>query len=398
MFSSSRVFWVFLHDRFMNLAALIFMPMRFRILSLVALLSVLVSCKRFSPDNQNGASLLVGASYILEGKTRECTIDRDNKKIMLRHSPEGSDVDIRVIPGASYSLTGYWPSKSLVVKYGRVSETYSVTLPDFVPSWSIQSLSVDDGDWKTVWADEFTGDEWDREVWARCPKDSPDWAKEQYPEDESLVQISDGALVTWGRKESDASKGNGGYVCGGIWGKDRKSFNLGMNGVVGRIDVKARMTDAKGYWPAIWMMPQQDHFSWPQWGEIDIMEHLNYESRYWATLHTARSQESADYSCNNNGRKIFTSRDSWHVFSVIVINDEIRLLLDGVTSHTCRKSDHADTSETSIDYWMNYWPFDQTEYYLILDSQLNGSWVGDATGADLPAHMDIDYVRYMVKL
>jgi len=352
------------------------------------LLALLVSCS-------DTPSALVGASYNLEGETKECTIDWASKTIMLRHCPDGSDVDFCVMPGATYSLTGSWPSKSLQIDNGGVSETFSVILPDYVQASSIQSLTVDDEGWKVVWADEFTCDEWDREVWARCPKDTPDWAREQYPEDKSLVQVSNGALVTWGRKESDTAKGNGGYVCGGIWGKDLKSFNLGMNGVVGRIDIRARMTDAKGYWPAIWMMPQQSNFTWPQWGEIDIMEHLNYETKYWATLHTARSRENSDYSCS--GRKSFTSRDSWHVFSVIVINDEIRLLLDGVTTHTCKKIDHADTSETSIDYWMNYWPFDQTEYYLIIDSQLNGSWVGDATGKDLPAHMDIDYVRYMVK-
>lgn len=362
------------------------------------LLALLVSCSRVSLDiPDDDGSPLVGASFILDGKTKECSIDWDSKTIMLRHSPDGSGIDINVKPGASYSLTGTWPSKSLEVNYGKVADVYSVTLPDYVATSTIQSLNVDGEGWKTVWADEFTCDDWDREVWSRCPKDTPDWAKEQCPEDESLVQVSNGALVTWGRKESDTSKGNGGYVCGGIWGQGLKSFNLGMNGVVGRIDVRVRMTDAKGYWPAIWMMPQQDSFSWPQWGEIDIMEHLNYESKYWATLHTARSREESDYSCSNNGRRTFTSRDSWHVFSVIVINDEIRLLLDGVTSHTCKKRDHADTSETSIDYWKNYWPFDQTEYYLILDSQLNGSWVGDATGAGLPAHMDIDYVRYLVK-
>nr|AIF26776.1 putative hydrolase [uncultured bacterium fosmid pJB89E1] len=356
-----------------------------------------------SADIQNGSytygSPLATAFYSLEGKTKQCAVDRNGKTVSLRHSPVETDVDICVMPSVDYSLTGTWPSKSLTMSYNGSYDTYSVILPDYVSTSSIQTLNTDDGGWKSVWADEFSGDDWDREVWTRCPKDTPDWAKEQYPEDETLVQVSDGALITWGRKESDTTIGNGGYVCGGIWGENLKSFNLGMNGVTGRIDVRARMTDAKGYWPAIWMMPQQDSFVWPQWGEIDIMEHLNYGSTYWATLHTSRSygDTGSDNSCNNNGSTSFTNRTSWHVFSVIVINDEIRLLLDGVTSHTCKKSDHADTSETSIDYWLNYWPFDQTEYYLILDSQLNGSWPGSADGTDLPAHMDIDYVRYFVK-
>ena len=38
------------------------------------------------------------------------------------------------------------------------------------------------------------------------------------------------------------------------------------------------------------------------------------------------------------------------------------------------------------------WPFDQP-FYLMLDMQLGGAWVGEVDPADLPVQMIIDWVR-----
>ena len=39
-------------------------------------------------------------------------------------------------------------------------------------------------------------------------------------------------------------------------------------------------------------------------------------------------------------------------------------------------------------------PFDKYKYYLLLDMQLGGSWVGKVYPEDLPVEMEIDWVRF----
>jgi len=324
------------------------------------------------------------ANYLVDGEVRCPRINGD--KIQLLHLPNTKNIELYVLPGCSYSLSGNLPSsRTVAVTNSSGTNSYTMEFPDMVSESTNQILKSNNSGWTTVWAEEFSDSDWDREVWVRCPPDSPDWEKEQYPDDESLVQVTDGHLVTWAKKDNDTNKGNNGYICGGIWGKDLKGFNLGMNGVNGRIDVRARMTDAQGYWPAIWMLsePQQ---AWAFGGEIDLMEHLNYENTVYSTLHWSENNAGEDLKRGVTVNK-FTDRTSWHVFTVLVINNTIYIYIDGV-----QYMSYAKGSKTALQ-----WPWDTTEYFMILDSQLNGGWVGNATGADLPAHMDIDYVRYMVK-
>lgn len=41
----------------------------------------------------------------------------------------------------------------------------------------------------------------------------------------------------------------------------------------GRIEINAKIPAGDWIWPAIWMMPNNDHYGgWPRSGEIDIME------------------------------------------------------------------------------------------------------------------------------
>ena len=43
-------------------------------------------------------------------------------------------------------------------------------------------------------------------------------------------------------------------------------------------------------------------------------------------------------------------------------------------------------------------PFAHKEFYLLLDMQLGGSWVGGVNPADLPVQMEIDWVRFYRKV
>ena len=58
----------------------------------------------------------------------------------------------------------------------------------------------------------------------------------------------------------------------------------------GRVEVRARIPNhPDGAFPAIWLMPQKSaplYSSWPNGGEIDIMEHIRQEDVIYQTVHT----------------------------------------------------------------------------------------------------------------
>lgn len=43
------------------------------------------------------------------------------------------------------------------------------------------------------------------------------------------------------------------------------------------------------------------------------------------------------------------------------------------------------------------YPFSDGQFYLLLDMQLGGSWVGAVEPDDLPVEMEIDWVRFYQK-
>jgi len=57
--------------------------------------------------------------------------------------------------------------------------------------------------------------------------------------------------------------------------------------------------------------------------------------------------------------------------------------LNGKATFTYPKVDGVDPSQ---------WPYDQP-FYILIDQQLEGSWVGKVNPDDLPVNMIIDWVR-----
>ena len=56
-----------------------------------------------------------------------------------------------------------------------------------------------------------------------------------------------------------------------VWSPEIKVIGSGVR----KIEVRAKLPTGRGTWPAIWMLPTDWQYgSWPNSGEIDIMEHV----------------------------------------------------------------------------------------------------------------------------
>ncbi|HEX2764160.1 MAG TPA: glycoside hydrolase family 16 protein [Allosphingosinicella sp.] len=64
----------------------------------------------------------------------------------------------------------------------------------------------------------------------------------------------------------------------------------------GRIEIRARLPQGTGTWPAFWMLPNPSIYGWPASGEIDILEAVNLHSPALSSDYL----QSAVHACSTN--------------------------------------------------------------------------------------------------
>ena len=237
-------------------------------------------------------------------------------------------------------------------------------------------------DYRLEWEDEFDTGRLDESVWSKIePYESgnPDWRKNISTYD-GCFDFRDGNIVLRGIANPGVSitGDSRSYLCGGIesWGK--KSFKDG------RIEIRAKTTSARGAWPALWMMPEDQSAGWPGCGEIDIFEHLNYDSFVYQTLHSNYTYNVNKESPLSHITKSVNVAD-YNVYGVELSSDTLKLMVNNEVTMA-----YPNTGANE------QFPYSK-DFYLILDMQLGGSWVGSVTGENLPVEMYLDWVRFYKK-
>jgi len=131
------------------------------------------------------------------------------------------------------------------------------------------------GNYELVWSDEFNY------------SGLPDGSKWSYD--------TDGNAGGWGNNEAQF------YTSGRLKNAEVKDGVLSINAIkedyegrkytsarlvtrgkgdwlYGKVEVRAKLPDGRGMWPAIWILPTDwSYGGWPASGEIDIMENVGYD-------------------------------------------------------------------------------------------------------------------------
>lgn len=236
---------------------------------------------------------------------------------------------------------------------------------------------MDDRAWELAWSDEFDGDKLDETKWTRCVRGTSDWDNTMSG-DPDLLKISGGILRLRGVENRDTAKDASPYLTAGIHSKGKFAFKYG------KVEIRARFKSARGAWPALWMLGSEG--AWPSNGEIDIMEHLNYDDKVYQTVHSNYTVRIDKTNTPPKGGTAPIDRDGWNTYGCEWDGDRIVLAVNGKAAHTYpRVAEKGDEQ----------WPFAEP-FYLIFSMQIGGKWVngpGPTNPADYPAYMDIDWVR-----
>lgn len=164
----------------------------------------------------------------------------------------------------------------------------------------------------------------------------------------------------------------------------------------GKVEVRARITQhPDGNFPAIWMMPEKPIYppsginTNPVSGEIDIMEHIKQEDCIYQTVHT---NYTYNLGIKNpvNSTSVVCDYENYNLYGMEWNKDWIIFYVNG--NETLRYPNLWLSNESEV--WQ--WPFsEKSAFYLILNMALGtaGSWAGEVDDLNLPAIMEVDYVK-----
>ena len=246
------------------------------------------------------------------------------------------------------------------------------------------SVNIHAQDYQLVWADEFDLDTVSAANWNfETGNGYNGWGNNElqyYTSRPENVRIEDGKLIITAVKE----KYNGfDYTSARMQTRSKGSWKYG------RVEMRAKLPQGTGTWPAFWMMPQNQVYGtklWPDNGELDIMEYVGYmPDKVHGTVHTYQNYGGSSIT---NTITYYGVENDFHVYAVEWSPDTIKWYVDSYLYGSYNRSGRD---------WQ-YWPFDK-EFYVILNFAVGGNW-GGAQGVDttiFPQRYEVDYVRVYQK-
>jgi beta-glucanase (GH16 family) len=236
-----------------------------------------------------------------------------------------------------------------------------------------------------LWSDEFDADglpdpsRWTYHLGDGCPNHCG-WGNHelQYYTHDRLenARVENGVLIIEAHKEPmDSSAFTSARLVSHPSGKWTYAY----------VEVRAKLPEGRGTWPAIWMLPAENtHGNWPKSGEIDIMEHVGYDPGViHGTVHT-QSFHHLIGTQKGAQKSVPTYSSEFHVYAINWTAEKVEFFIDGEKYH-----EFVNTGKNTDD-----WPFDQP-FYLLLNLAVGGDW-GGKMGVDednWPRRMEVDYVR-----
>jgi len=161
----------------------------------------------------------------------------------------------------------------------------------------------------------------------------------------------------------------------------------------GRLEVRARVPEAQGFWPAAWLMGNNiATVNWPACGEQDVLERVNGPgSPDWnagsvhGTGFTGGTGLGTLYDFPNG-----TTAAAWHTYGMIWSRGSVAYYIDDPTHPYATYTTSSLSSLSGA-----VWPFDAGQSnFILLNLAVGGSWPGSPNGTTpFPSELLIDYVR-----
>lgn len=248
-----------------------------------------------------------------------------------------------------------------------------------------KTQQIEQKNWELVWRDEFNDNAGELPNASNWTFDigASGWGNQELQyytnRPENVQHDGNGNLVITALKENyNGSQ----YTSARIKSQGLQEFKYG------RIEARLKTPYGPGIWPAFWMLGSNiNTVSWPQCGEIDIMELKGqYPSIIYGTIH------GPGYAGGNSITKPYGLQNGrfdndYHLFAVEWNENCIDFFVDNFLYQ------RIDRNEVS-----GQWVFDQS-FFMLFNIAVGGNYVGYPTiQTPFPQKMTIDYVRVYKQL
>jgi hypothetical protein len=232
---------------------------------------------------------------------------------------------------------------------------------------------VSKGRLSLVWFDDFNTDgvpdttKWTYDI----GRGSNGWGNNEsqyYTNRADNIKVEKGVLKITAKKENYQGAS---YTSARLKSQGKFDFKYG------RVEVRAKLPEGGGTWPAIWMLGANfSTVGWPNCGEIDIMEHVgNNQNKIHGTLHYPGNSGG-----NGNGNTIAIANVSttFHVYEMEWTSTTIKFFVDGTQFHSFTNSSNV--------------PFNHN-FFLILNVAMGGSFGGNIDTNFTQSTLEVDYIK-----
>lgn len=240
--------------------------------------------------------------------------------------------------------------------------------------------------YELVWSDEFDYEGLpDSAVWS-FEEGASGWGNNelQYYTSDRLenARVENGLLTIEARKE---------IYKGSQYTSARLITYPKLSWTYGKIEASIKLPYGQGIWPAFWVLGDAifEGTSWPESGEIDIMEMIGggagkdnvvHGTIHYADANNNHAQYGGSYTLNEG---IFA--DTFHVFSIEWTSTQIKWFVDGIQYHVASLTP-------------NYLTELKKDFFLLLNIAVGGNWPGyPDSSTRFPQQMQVDYVRVYQK-
>lgn len=250
--------------------------------------------------------------------------------------------------------------------------------------------SMPDAEFDTlVWSDEFNGTgAINSENWFHQTQLPPggNWYGgliQHYTNKEANSFLKNGSLNLVAKKERFDDQGE-------VKQYTSARLNSKFAFTYGRVEIKAKLPEGIGTWPAIWMLNKNINedgaywdnkgfgtVNWPNCGEIDILEHWGKNKDLLkSALHNASSY--GHEVLNQGVQHVENVSNEFHIYTFEWTENKMVFSVDGKTHY-----EYAPAIKNN-----KTWPFD-SDYYLILNIAIEP----DIDSAFVESAMEVDYIR-----
>jgi beta-glucanase (GH16 family) len=160
----------------------------------------------------------------------------------------------------------------------------------------------------------------------------------------------------------------------------------------GRIEFRAQVPEAQGFWPAAWLLGNNIvTANWPACGEMDVLERVNAAATPdW----NEGSIHGTGFTGGNLGTRYSFPADQtaagWHTYGMIWSKGSVAYYVDDPTQPYITYTPSSIAARSG-----SVWPYDSGQAnFIILNMAVGGSWPGSPNSTTpFPAQMLVDYVR-----